>query len=605
MNKNMHASKSVSRMWFSLVVIISALSCAVWAAVSDSTPRVLMPQLAGIVACAGALLVWIFFELNRRILRFFLMLAVLYSSVPLIRLCIGSALRPVEFLVSLESAAAAFVPIMFFWFLAGQTKKSWIRKLSCAFVYVLTMALVVFPGSLWAYFIAMKQLLTSDIILALAQTNSDESKEYFQAHADFKWALAALFTLALAVFFVWLLRKSGVGTCRRFKGRFECGIMLFVLSLYELFNVLPSVPYLATSVLKVTGTQLKQYEHYAKRSGDRATRLAKIGGITCKKGHAGIYLLVIGESANRDHMQLYGYARENTPFMSSLKQDGNTFYFDKAYSSFPQTVPALTYALTGKNQYNGADLLDSFSLIEIARKAGFEIYWLSNQRKIGVYETPISVIASAADHEIWLNNTAKMYSLFLDGELVDRFPDLADKDNALIVVHLMGSHERYAERTPDKFKVYSGAKDPRTDEYDASILYTDENLRRLYQKVSAHPRFQAMVYFSDHGEDLDTLFDHNPAQFTFPMVRIPLMIKVSDAYALVNKDVTQSLRAHRKSLWTNDLLFDLMCGMMGIAGMPQYRAAFDLSSPSYRLNGELGTTMHGKVKVMSDPHFNH
>ena len=54
MKKNMHASRSVSRMWFSLVVIISALSCAVWAAVCDSTPRVLMPQLAGIVACSGA-----------------------------------------------------------------------------------------------------------------------------------------------------------------------------------------------------------------------------------------------------------------------------------------------------------------------------------------------------------------------------------------------------------------------------------------------------------------------------------------------------------------------------------------------------------------------
>ena len=310
MKKNMHISRSVSRMWFSLAVIICAVVCTAWAFVCDSTPRVLMPQLAGIVACSGALLVWIFFELNRRTLGFFLILSALYSSVPLIRLCIGSALRPAEFLVSIEAAAAAFVPIMFFWFLAGQTKKNWLKKLSCLFVYMLTVALVIFPGSLWAYFIAMKQLLTSDIILALAQTNSDESKEYFQAHADVKWALAALFTLVLAVLFVWLLRRCGIGTCRRFKGRFECGIMLFVLSLYELFNVLPSVPYLATSVLKVTGTQLKQYEHYAQRSGDRAARLAKIGGITCKKGHAGIYLLVIGESATRDHMQLYGYTRE-------------------------------------------------------------------------------------------------------------------------------------------------------------------------------------------------------------------------------------------------------------------------------------------------------
>lgn len=584
-----------------VVTVWAVLSCAAY--VADPTPRVVVPVLAGITAGAGALLVWNFLELNRRAFIFFVALALLYASVPLIRVCVDSELRTEEFFVSLEAAAASFAPLAFFWFLSSQTRRAWLKIASRAAVYVLTMLLVLFPGSLWAYYIAMHTLLTSDIILALAQTNGDESLEYVQAHADVWWAAAAVLCLALVGIFIALLKGVRAGSCRHFRGRFACGIFLFVVSLYDLVNAIPEIPYMATSVLKVTGRQLQQFELYSKRTHERAARLAQVDGISIQKNFGGIYVLVLGESANRDHLQLYGYERANTPFLKALSAEDSTFYFTRAYSSFPQTVPALTYALTGKNQYNSYDLAESFSIIEIAKKAGFKVIWLSNQRKIGVYETPISVISSAADEEIWLNNTAKMYSLFYDADLLTHFPDLGAEENALVVVHLMGSHERYAERTPDDYKIYEGSKDPRIDAYDDSVRYTDQNLQRIYAKLKDHPRFKAMIYVSDHGEDLDTLFDHNPANFTFPMVRIPLLIKVSDSYAADHRQVTRELRRHHESVWSNDLLYELMCGLMGIRGMPQYEPRFDLSSPSYRMTEKNVTTMHGQYPVRQDPRF--
>lgn len=598
-------NKSMLRLALSAIVIVIALGTGWCAYLSDPTPRVLIPQISGVIACAGAMLAWNFFCLNIRIFIFFLLLCALYISVPFIRLCIGSPLRTEEFITAFEAASAAFVPLIFFAFTASQAKKMTIRTICNGVVFFLTAVLVLFPGSLWAYFIATKQLLTSDIILAFAQTNSDESTEYFKAHADIYWALAFVFCLVLLALFLRSLKLCRFSECRSFKGRFEYGILLFVLSIYELANVIPSVPYLATSVLKITGSQLEQYARYSQQTDSRAERLSSIGGISCKKGYAGIYMLVIGESANRDHMQIYGYKRSNTPFMYELLKKKNSFMFENSYSSFPQTVPSVTYALTGKNQYNGADLVDSYSILEVARKAGFEIYWLSNQRKIGVYETPISVISSAADHEIWLNNTAKMYSLFHDEQLVNHFPDLLNKKNVLIVVHVMGSHARYEERTPDGVKVYSGSSDKRIDDYDSSILYTDFVISGLYKKIKDLPQFKAMIYFSDHGEDVDTKFDHNPADFTFPMVRIPLFITVSDGYAEQHRSVTQALRSHKKNVWTNDLLYDLMCGLMGLEGMPQYEPRFDLSSPSYRLGKDMAVTMHGDLKVTEDKFFGH
>ncbi len=592
-----------NRVLLALAVILAAIFFGTAEYLSGDPARVVAPFAAGIVACAGAVLVWDFFGLSRRFFCFFIALAALYASVPLIRLCVGSDLRPAEFLVACEAACAALTPLLFLWFVSGQAHSPKVRLCARVASGLLAAALIIFPASLWCYYIAMNQLLTSDIILALAQTDGKESLEYVQAHFTLRWALAGVFMAVLLSFYMWLLGRVHVSRSKPFKGRFACGIFLFVVSVYDLVNVIPVIPYMATSVLKVTSIQLQQFDRYSEASEHRRQMLAQLGGIACLPGHAGIYVLILGESENRDHMSVFGYPRPTTPFMDSLSGDPHTLFFPKAYSSFPQTVPSLTYALTGKNQYNNADLVNSFSLLEVARRAGFKVWWLSNQRKFGVYETPISVISSSADHEFWLNSTAKMYGLFYDEELADNFPDLKGTDNALVIVHLMGSHERYNERIPPEAMIFEGSADPRTDDYDDTVRYTDDNVRKIYEKVSAHPRFKAMVYISDHGEDVTEQFDHNPAAFTFPMVRVPLMITVSDAYARDNRGLMQALRLHRRSVFTNDLTFDLMAGLMGLKGVPQYERRFDLSSPGYGLNEKNAMTMHNLYKASDDPEF--
>lgn len=50
----------------------------------------------------------------------------------------------------------------------------------------------------------------------------------------------------------------------------------------------------------------------------------------------------------------------------------DAFIFDRAYSCFPQTVQALTYALSEKNQYNDKKIEDSLSIIEVAKAAGYK-----------------------------------------------------------------------------------------------------------------------------------------------------------------------------------------------------------------------------------------
>ena len=108
---------------------------------------------------------------------------------------------------------------------------------------------------------------------------------------------------------------------------------------------------------------------------------------------------------------------------------------------------------------------------------------------------------------------------------------------------------------------------------------------------------------SDHGEDVTEQFDHNPAKFTFPMVRIPLMVKLSESYSRDNPETLKALRANSSRVWTNDLTFDLMCGLMGFNSVAQYEKGFDISSKHYSLTERKAVTMHGSFLASEDPQF--
>ena len=65
------------------------------------------------------------------------------------------------------------------------------------------------------------------------------------------------------------------------------------------------------------------------------------------------YMYLLSEKVRtRDHMGVYGYPRDNTPFETEAAENKDYTFFTHAYSSYTQTVQSLTYALTPKNQYN-------------------------------------------------------------------------------------------------------------------------------------------------------------------------------------------------------------------------------------------------------------
>ncbi|MBO6257774.1 MAG: sulfatase-like hydrolase/transferase [Succinivibrio sp.] len=552
-----------------------------------------------LISAAGIFYTIAFFNFSGRFLAALGVFSLLYLSVPFIKPLLSLELGVTELLNALFLGATLFSVSGWIFFILRKIPLRLPRYLFVALFLCSYALLQLFPLSVWSYYLAMGELISSDIILALFQTNAQESWEYVLSHLNLGWGIALL--VIVAVLYLNFRLLKGVES-RPFRLRFLSGLFLFVYLLFLVLEMVPQYDYLASYVLRFTGRQLSEFKHYKEVAKNREQMLRSLQGLKTAEG--GVFVLVLGESENRDHMGAYGYRRDTTPFLSELlkKNDDKLVVFKNAYASFPQTVPALSYALSQKNQYNDIELSRAFSIIEIAKASGYKTYWLSNQRKYGVYETPITVISSSCDEEFWLNNTSRLYSIFDDGALLQHLPaEIFSDANALLVIHLMGSHQRYKERTPDSFKAYSGG-DPNEDAYDDSVRYTDFVLHSLDEELRKIPNYRGLVYLSDHAEELGKVCDHNPTKFSFDMVRIPLVMRFTEEFIKQRSELFSHLRNNTDTVWSNDLLFETMVDILGISGVPDYKAELSLGAEQFLLKKDEIMTMHGKVKVTSDPH---
>lgn len=310
----------------------------------------------------------------------------------------------------------------------------------------------------------------------------------------------------------------------------------------------------------------------------------------------GVVLLIIGESANRDHMKAFNasYPVDTTPWLDSLRGKDGMYFYSHAYSNYPQTIPSLSMFLTGMNQYNHKKLTDTVSIMDAAEKAGYATWWISNQARLGGNDTPTTIIAESAENKRWTSPTEDD-----DKRIIPLLQEIDGKNNAFVVIHLMGSHMRYDDRVPPGFSGISNTygANQKVFEYDQSLRYTDKVLQDIFQYAQEHWNLNAAIYCSDHGEDM--VYGHGAGKFTFQMVRIPMFIYLSPEYRAQYPDVADNIQNHQDVIFTNDLIYDTLSGILRIPNS-EYEARWDLGSAEYNLPIDEARTKHGQVAVSED-----
>lgn len=275
-------------------------------------------------------------------------------------------------------------------------------------------------------------------------------------------------------------------------------------------------------------------------------------------------VMVIGESASRDYMSAFTpQPRETTPWLSEKKKDSQHFIlFPNAFSCAMQTVPTLERALTERNQYNNKPFNDSCSIIDVAHKLGYTTHWYSNQGHLGAADTPITLVAETCGTAKW----TKQYvgKVQYDETLLEFLDEVDPQKNNLLVVHLKGSHFNFSNRYPESYS--EAQKTPKHDvveQYRTSLHYSDNILKQIFDYANNKLNLQTMLYFSDHATVPNKR--RSPNFNGYGMMRIPMFVYCSDNFIEQHTDRYNTLKNNCQRYFTNDLVYELMCGLMDVS----------------------------------------
>lgn len=513
------------------------------------------------------------------------LLFLLANSIFLIKLVLGNFIG----LSSVKNYANFSIALLNLALLLPMLFEKHVIRSVLRFIFLAVILLPVF--FILGYYSVTSTVFAPDTLLAIAQTNIQEAIEYAKDNFSCKTIFLIILTNAF-VFFVAIKNTQKI-----LWNKYNLFLVLFCITAC-LVGVYKYRDNIITDIPKQASKTLAQYKNFSKERTDRKDNMSKL--LLSHKPEAGVYVLVIGESQNRAHMQAYNYHRATTPWLDSMKNDKNMLLFTKAYSCHTHTVPTLLYALTAKNQYNNIAVKNAVSVLEVAEAAGFETVWLSNQVKYSAWDTPVTSIASEANQQKWINSTLgeSTNTDYFDGKLIEELEKIKITDKMLIVMHLMGNHGSYEQRYPKAFEKYDGKNT--IDKYDNSIIYNDYVMSQVYKRARKIPNFKGLVYCSDHADAIDKNLSHDAAQFDFDMTHIPLYIYLSDSYIQNNSAKYKSLEKQKNKLFTNDLLFNLMLGVLGINLNNIYEPNNDPTADTFDNNKERFKTLYGKKYICEE-----
>lgn len=315
-------------------------------------------------------------------------------------------------------------------------------------------------------------------------------------------------------------------------------------------------------------------------------------------------VLVIGETSRADNWQLYGYSRKTNPLLTQTK--GLTVFTD--YMSQSNTTHKSVPILLSLAEADNYDILyHTKGIMQAFREAGYHTVYLSNQQRNHSF---IDFLGEQADDCLFLRDSHPDNAYDTD-LLVPLAQKLARQKGrrTFVVLHTYGSHFSYADRYPDDMREflsdqYDGAKRQYRPQlinaYDNSICQTDLLLRRIIEQLTAHGGSAAMVYTSDHGEDIFDdarhLFLHASPFPSFWQLHVPLIVWTSPTYRQRHDAITSALDANRHKAAESNSVFHTLLTMGGVT--TSYRNdSLSLASPIYTSHRRLFIDDHNQPRT--------
>lgn len=347
--------------------------------------------------------------------------------------------------------------------------------------------------------------INNSFIVALLQTTADEAAEFTGMIPVYHFLVSAAILVFMVIF--WRTHHRG--------HRNWLALLLFVLCSVNSWPLR-----MVKGIVVGTTDTLREMQRYKQLSQHGADNWKILPGTPLYD----TIVIVTGESVRRDYMSVYGYPVPTTPWLNTAPG----LFIDGYTSAAASTVPSLSRTLIYDYEQNPDS---GNNVVALAAKAGYSTWWISNQGKLGEHDTRISVIASDAEHTVFLKK-GSFASRKTDDMLLLQETEraLADKSSPKVIfLHMIGSHPNPCDRLNSWPNYYLEQYPRKIACYLASISKLDNFLGQLDGILRRHSRHFAMLYFSDHG--LSVSDSANPVHHDGHVqggYSVPLIITASD-----------------------------------------------------------------------------
>ena len=316
-------------------------------------------------------------------------------------------------------------------------------------------------------------------------------------------------------------------------------------------------------------------------------------------------VLIIGESFNKWHSNLYGYPLNTMPRLKQEAETGHLTAFDDAVTSFCLTSPSMKNILCCNSYSDGEEWWESPYMPAIFKSAGYQVYFWDNQKQV----KPFSEFTFSINSFIYNKNIMDMsYSQVNDSsynydfQIINSFKRSANPLalHNLVVFHLMGQHSPPRARYPHvaQLEYFTADSIHRSEpyltrekrqliaEYDNSTRYNDHVVATIIDLF--RDKNTVMVYLSDHGEET---YDYKDAfwraykgidkNWLKHIHNIPFFVWYSDAYRQAHPDIVEAIRSSAGRPFAVDNLCHLLFHV-GVLQTPYYKADRDVISDKFK-----------------------
>lgn len=322
-------------------------------------------------------------------------------------------------------------------------------------------------------------------------------------------------------------------------------------------------------------------------------------------------VLIIGESYNKYHSQLYGYEKETTPRQVALEKSGRLTKLNDVIAPWNLTSFVFKHLMTTYCYGDEGDWCDYPLFCQLFREAGYNVRFLTNQflnhAKDAVYDFSGGFflndeVLSKAQFDV-RNEQTHLW----DEDLLKDYERLASPQDSAIyasgkgtlsIFHLIGQHVSYRIRcprskhkfNPDQYDLPQNTPKEKRNiaYYDCAVWYNDSVVDRIVDRFRNDDAI--IIYLPDHGEEvygpgsLHSCGRKHTTNITPNIARqeyeIPMWIYCTDKYAEKHPEVAKAVKGAMNKPFMTDALAHMLLGLAGIK-TEYYKPKYDLLHPDY------------------------